>query len=130
MAGMELVVFAIIAVLGMAGYVAYLFVMCLPMSQTGYLVCCTVSFLVTMTIVSWGLHYLIYEVSMWLGLPVMAVGLLAGWLIDKHDYKQGKLRLNPKSKFDLWYAKVLLKVPIEDLQRGTSESHIRLDPPE
>lgn len=130
MAGMELAIFAIVAVLGMAGYVAYLFVMRLPMSRTGYLVCCTISFLIAMTIMSWGLHYLIYEVSVWLGLPLMAVGLLTGWLIDRHEYRQGTLRLNPKSKFDQWYVKFLSKGLSEDHRRESSESHTRLDPPE
>jgi len=132
MAGMDPIVIAIIiAVLGMAGYVAYLFVMCLPMSRTGYLVCCAASFLVVMTIANWGLHYLIYEINMWLALPIMALLLLYGWLVDRHEYRQGTLRLNPESKFDQWYyVKFLSKAPNEDHQKQASESHTRLDPPE
>jgi|GEM_PF-2890850 len=131
MAGMDPIVVAIIiAVLGMAGYVAYLFVMCLPMSRTGYLVCCIVSFIVVMTILGWGLHHLVYEIDMWLALPVIAIGLLASWLIDRFEYRQGKLHLDPESKFDRWYAKFLPKAPTEDHQRGASEFHTRLDPPE
>lgn len=124
------VILVIIAVLGLAGYVGFLFVMRLPMSETGYVVGYVVSVGVAMTVAVWVAHYIVYEVTMWLALPIIAAALVVGCFIDRHKYKQGTLELDPESRFDLWFAKVILRVPTEDLQKQASELHIRPDPPE
>ncbi len=57
--------------------------------------------------------------SMWLGLPIIVLMLLYGWLVDGHECRQGTLRLHPESKIDEWYLKSAAGLPI-----GEGESHL------
>lgn len=128
---LPVIILIIVAMISLAGYVAYLFVTRSPMSRTGYLVCCVVSTILAMTFIGWGLKYVIYEISAWWVIPWGALMFFLGWLIERHEHKQGTLP-PPRTAFERWYSKWLLpKAPTEAPHtQDNAASRNRPDQPE
>jgi hypothetical protein len=102
------------------------------MSQTTYLILCGVTTTLVMSLIGWGLTYVIYDLDAgWLVFPWAALMLIIGVLIDRHEHRQGTLP-PPNGALDRFVYRWLLpkRNVSEARQHSDAVFHNRLDRPE